>query len=63
MPEETEELEKKVEEAELRPCSILEYKWASTYSDDMIYNFGKRNLISADCAATILSERERKRGK
>ena len=68
MPEEKEEVylpevELKKEEAELHPCSILEYKWASTYSDDKIFEFGKRNLISADCASIILSEREKKRAK
>jgi len=67
MPEETEEkievLEKKAEEEALRPCSILEYRWGSTYSDDKVFEFGRRGLISADCASQILSERERKRGK
>ena len=67
MPEEKEEVYlpevKTKEEAELHPCSILEYKWANTYSDDKIFEFGKRNLISQDCASIILSEREKKRSK
>jgi len=64
MPEEeVVEIEKKEEEDAMKVCSILEYRWADTYSDDMIYNFGRRNLISQDCASYILNEREKKRGK
>ncbi|GAI06344.1 unnamed protein product, partial [marine sediment metagenome] len=66
MPEDTEEevkIEVSEEEAAMRPCSILEYRWASTYSDDKVFEFGKRNLISADCASIILDEREKQRAK